>query len=82
MINLIETPKVKDPVIADTQGLDLSDAPVHQGVVEALALPRLVCRDVYMLLEAALDLEAVQFFADEVGLELAGTPARFDTWPA
>ena len=82
MINLIEAVPVKAPVIADFQCLGLGDAPFHKGINLILNAGRFVCRDANIVQGVLFLFQPVDLFGDQMGLELAGTPAHTNTRPA
>ena len=85
MINLIQSPEVKAPVVANLQRLGLRDTPLHQRVAfmgVILAAMGLISGNADAMDGVFLFFEPVDLFIHQVGLEGSGTPANLNSRPA
>lgn len=85
VIDAVQTAEVKAAVIAALQGFRFGDAPFHQGItisILVLAPLRFVSGDTDEMLRLLFIFQPVDFLRQQVGFQLAGTPAHPDTGPA
>ena len=85
MINLIQSPEVKAPVVANLQRLGLGDPPLHQRIAVlriVLAPMGFISSNADMVQSVFLLFKPVDLFGNQVRLELASTPAHFHSRPA